>query len=99
MTYAYLARDVDGAVATVTLNRPERRNAFDDKLIAEISDVFGALNANDAVRAIVLRGAGKSFCAGADLEWMGRMAGYTEEANLADAGLAQAMFDVVAGSP
>jgi methylglutaconyl-CoA hydratase len=99
MTYSYLKVDVPGAVATVTLNRPDRRNAFDDKLIAEITDAFTGLNADDAVRAIIIRGEGKSFSAGADLEWMGRMAAYTREENLADAARAQAMFESIAASP
>lgn len=93
MTYSFLKLDVDGAVATVTLNRPDRRNAFDDRLIDELAQAFRAVDAEDRVRAVVLCGEGKSFCAGADLEWMGRMAGYSREENLDDAGRAQAMFD------
>ena len=79
-------------VATVTLNRPEIHNAFDDALIAELTAVLAAYGANPAVRALILTGAGKSFSAGADLGWMKRMAGYSYEENLADAaGLAQLM--------
>lgn len=99
MNYAYVTQDVDGAVATVTLNRPERRNAFDDRLIAELAEVFGVLNADPSIRAVILRGAGKSFCAGADLEWMGRMAGFSQAENLADAARAEEMFDAIAASP
>jgi methylglutaconyl-CoA hydratase len=72
-------------VAIVTLNRPEVRNAFDDVLIANLTRVFLELDADDAVRAVVLAGAGKAFCAGADLNWMKRMSGYGYEDNLKDA--------------
>jgi methylglutaconyl-CoA hydratase len=74
-----------GAIATVTLNRPELRNAFDDVLISNLTEVFLDLEKDDTVRAMVLTGAGKAFCAGADLNWMKRMAGYGYEQNLADA--------------
>ena len=72
-------------VALVTLNRPDVHNAFDDALIAELTDALSGLDTNPAVRAVVLLGAGPSFCAGADLNWMERMAGYAYEQNLADA--------------
>ncbi|HMN22175.1 MAG TPA: enoyl-CoA hydratase/isomerase family protein [Ottowia sp.] len=77
--------DMQGGVATVTLNRPEVRNAFNDAVIAELSEVFTRLGEDDVVRAIVLAAEGPSFCAGADLNWMRRMADYTREENLADA--------------
>jgi len=72
-------------VAIVTLNRPEVRNAFDDVLIADLTRVFEEIEKDEAVRAMVLAGAGKAFCAGADLNWMKRMAGYGYEDNLKDA--------------
>ncbi len=72
-------------VAIVTLNRPEVRNAFDDVLIANLSKVFLEIDKDETVRVMVLAGAGKAFCAGADLNWMKRMAGYGYEQNLADA--------------
>jgi len=74
-----------GGVATVTLNRPEIRNAFDDKLIASLAGTFKALDDDEAVRVVVLAGSGPAFCAGADLNWMKRMAGYSYEQNLHDA--------------
>jgi methylglutaconyl-CoA hydratase len=74
-----------GGVAFVTLNRPEVRNAFDDALIAELAANFKALDGDDGVRAVVLAGNGPAFCAGADLNWMKRMAGYGYEQNLHDA--------------
>src|SRR5512135_2252022 len=72
-------------VAIVTLNRPEVRNAFDDVLIANLTTAFRDLDRDDEVRAVVLTGAGSAFCAGADLNWMKRMAGYGYEDNLRDA--------------
>ena len=72
-------------VAVVTLNRPEIRNAFDDGLISSLSRTLRDLESDDSVRAVVLAGAGPAFCAGADLHWMKRMAGYSYEQNLADA--------------
>ncbi len=72
-------------VATVTLNRPELRNAFDDALIARLATTLRVLEDDDAVRAVVLAGAGPAFCAGADLNWMRRMAGYGYDDNLRDA--------------
>ena len=74
-----------GAAATLWLNRPERHNAFDDALIAELSAKLVELAADDSVRVVLLAGRGKSFSAGADLGWMKRMAGYTAAENEADA--------------
>lgn len=72
-------------VARVTLNRPELRNAFDDALIGKLSQAFAELAVDRSVCVIVLAGNGPAFCAGADLNWMKRMAGYSYEENLADA--------------
>jgi methylglutaconyl-CoA hydratase len=72
-------------VATVTFNRPALRNAFDDGLIAALLAALRRLAADDAVRAVVLTGTGKAFSAGADLNWMRRMAGYGHAENRADA--------------
>ncbi|MDH4190894.1 MAG: enoyl-CoA hydratase/isomerase family protein [Betaproteobacteria bacterium] len=77
---------VKHGVARVTLNRPQIRNAFDDVLIAELTQTLRTLDADAAVRVVVLAGNGAAFCAGADLHWMKRMAGYSYEENLADAG-------------
>jgi methylglutaconyl-CoA hydratase len=73
------------AVGVVTLNRPEVRNAFDDVLISSLTEAFLELDKDESVRAVVLAGNGPAFCAGADLNWMKRMAGYGLEQNLADA--------------
>jgi methylglutaconyl-CoA hydratase len=72
-------------IAHVALDRPERHNAFDEALIATISDTFTTLGHDPAVRAIILSGNGKSFCAGADIAWMRRASGWTEAENRADA--------------
>ena len=74
-----------GGVARVMLDRPEIRNAFDDALIAALTSTLSELDADEGVRAVVLGGNGPAFCAGADLNWMKRMAGYGYEQNLADA--------------
>jgi methylglutaconyl-CoA hydratase len=74
-----------GGVARVTLNRPDLRNAFDDELIKKLSRTFVDLAKDNSVRVMILAGNGPAFCAGADLNWMKRMAGYGYEENLADA--------------
>jgi methylglutaconyl-CoA hydratase len=76
---------IDGHVAKVFLNRPEVRNAFNDGVITELAEAFTRLGQDAGVRAIVLGGHGKAFCAGADLNWMKSMAGYGWEDNRADA--------------
>jgi methylglutaconyl-CoA hydratase len=79
-----------GGVARVTLNRPELRNAFDDALIASLTRTFLEIGTDPSVRIMILAGNGPAFCAGADLNWMKRMAGYSYGQNLADAkGLAE----------
>ena len=90
--YATLALTVDDAVATVVLNRPDVRNAFNATLIAELTALLRALDADPAVRAVVLAGAGTSFCAGADLNWMQQMAAFSPRQNRADAGALTAML-------
>ncbi|MDO4706192.1 MAG: enoyl-CoA hydratase/isomerase family protein [Comamonadaceae bacterium] len=89
----------EGHIATVTLNRPDVRNAFNDEVIAELTQVFGELGQRAQVRAIVLAAEGKAFCAGADLNWMRRMADYTREENLADAGKLAEMLRVIYECP
>lgn len=75
-----------GGVAIVTLNRPDRHNAFNADVIARLSDIFETLRANtDEVRVVFLRGAGRSFSAGADLEWMKAAADWTHGENVEDA--------------
>jgi methylglutaconyl-CoA hydratase len=81
----HLELGFEAGVATITLDRPEVRNAFNDELIAEMTAVFAELAERDEVRCVVLAGKGPAFCAGADLNWMQRMAGYTRDENVADA--------------
>lgn len=85
MTAATLDIRRQGPVAQVFLNRAEVRNAFNDAVVAELTEVFSTLGADAGLRAIVLGGHGKAFCAGADLNWMRAMAGYDWDGNRADA--------------
>jgi methylglutaconyl-CoA hydratase len=87
-----LVEKKDG-VASVTLNRPEVRNAFDDALIKRLHETFLSLGKDQSVRAVVLAGNGPAFCAGADLNWMKRMASYGYDENLRDA---QALAEMLA---
>ena len=86
-------------VALIGLARPEVHNAFDEMLIAELTAAVREAGDDPAVRAILLHGAGSSFCAGADLDWMRRMAGYGRKENLADAGALAAMLSTIATCP
>ena len=84
-----------GAVVRVTLNRPEVRNAFDEATIAELTTWAESVVAGGAVRVAVLAGAGKMFCAGADLTWMSRMVAYTRDENIRDARTMSRMFEAL----
>ena len=75
----------DHGVAQVRLNNPDKHNAFDDEVIGELTEAFVAIVDNSNVRVMVLGSEGKSFSAGADLEWMKRMASYSYDENLRDA--------------
>lgn len=87
-----IVRDIDQrGVATITLNRPERHNAFDDGLLVELHQTLREVANSGNVKIVVLTARGKSFCAGADLGWMQRMGGYSKEENYLDA-LAMAEF-------
>jgi methylglutaconyl-CoA hydratase len=81
-----------GPVTTVTLNRPNVRNAFNEALIAELTDWATSVPADGSVRVAVLQGAGSVFSAGADVQWMAKMVDYSQEQNLADARVAASMF-------
>lgn len=95
----HLILSTRGAVATVTLNRPEVRNAFNDEVIAELTQAFTDLGQREEVRCIVLAAAGTAFCAGADLNWMKRMAGYTHAQNVEDAAALAEMLRVLYRCP
>jgi len=77
--------DIDQQVGIVTLNRPDKHNSFDDALILELTQALRDLDANPDVRVVVLSGMGKSFSAGADLNWMKRISEYSQEQNVTDA--------------
>ena len=85
MQYSMLELAISGHVATVSLNRPDVRNAFNETMIAELTDAFSKLQTRQDVRAIVLAANGPAFCAGADLNWMKKMASFSDEENRADA--------------
>ena len=99
MNFSNLVVACSDAVATVTLNRPEMRNAFNAELITDITRAFTDLGQRDDVRCIVLTANGTAFCAGADLNWMRSMADYTREQNLADAERLAAMMRTVYECP
>jgi methylglutaconyl-CoA hydratase len=84
-TYDTLEISVADRVATITLNRPQLRNAFNETAIADLTMAFDEVSQEADVRAIVLAANGPAFCAGADLNWMKKMAGYTQLENEADA--------------
>jgi len=85
----------NGPLATLILNRPEVHNAFNAQLIAELHTACTTLRSETGLRAVVLRGAGASFCAGADLHWMRESLDYTHAENLADAARLDAMFEAL----
>ncbi|MDZ4187514.1 MAG: enoyl-CoA hydratase/isomerase family protein [Hydrogenophaga sp.] len=90
---------VQDRIARITLNRPAVRNAFNDEVIAELKAAFETVGVRDDVRAVVLAAVGPAFCAGADLNWMRRMADYTREENVADAGQLAAMLQAIYTCP
>lgn len=99
MPYTTLHVEQQEPIVWITLNRPDVHNAFDETLIAELTDVFVDLSTQQNVRAVVLQGAGASFCAGADLNWMRRVADYSHTQNLQDAAELERMFATIAACP
>jgi methylglutaconyl-CoA hydratase len=98
MSYAFLTTARDGAVERLTLNRPEVRNAFNEQVIAELSAWALETRASAArgeLRVAVIAGAGKLFCAGADVAWMAKTVTYTEEDNMRDAAAMSRMFAAI----
>jgi methylglutaconyl-CoA hydratase len=87
--------DSTDSVTRITLNRPDVRNAFDESLIAELTTWAESIALGGATRVAVLSGAGKAFCAGADLAWMSKMVGYSTAENLRDARAAARMFEAL----
>src|SRR5205823_5414250 len=98
MSYKTLLVEEADGVLTVTLNRPDVHNAFNDELIAEAIDVFRGIGSRDA-RAVILRGMGPNFCAGADLNWMSRMVRYSRDENVRDSSNLARMYAVINECP
>ena len=97
MNYEQIRYEVDDGILTLTLNRPEKLNAFTVTMMREVLDAIERADADDAVRAVILLGAGRSFCAGADLDWMKRAARYGHAENVADATALALMLATLAG--
>ena len=85
MSDAQILYTLDNGIATITLNRPDVLNAFNEEVIVELTKIFEKAGNDDNVRAVVLRGNGKSFCAGGDLNWMRKSAEYSYQENVDDA--------------
>lgn len=98
MTQA-LTVSVQERIARITLTRPEVRNAFNDEVIQQLKAAFEDVGQRADVRAVVLAAEGPAFCAGADLNWMRRMADYTRDENIADAGQLAAMLKAIYECP
>lgn len=99
-TFQSLLLSVEQHVATITLNRPDKRNAFNDEVISELTEAFKFCGEQADVRAVVVLAAnGKVFCAGADLNWMRAMADYTRDENLADADKLAQMLATIYNCP
>jgi|SRR5688572_17512266 len=92
MSYEFLTVERRGSVEYVTLNRPDVRNAFNEHVIAELTQWARTAHQDASLRAVVFAGAGKVFSAGADAAWMAKMAGYTEADNIRDARAGAEMF-------
>jgi 3-methylcrotonyl-CoA carboxylase beta subunit len=99
MSMTALSITYDGHRATITLTQPEVRNAFSDEVIAEITAAFTEVGRRDDIRVVVLAAEGPAFCAGANLNWMRRMADYTRGENLQDAGKLAEMLRVIYECP
>ncbi len=98
-TYTTVLMDRKEEVVTVTLNRPEVHNAMNDTMIAELTAVFKGFVGKNTTRCVILRGAGKSFCAGADLNYMKSIAGYGFEENEKDSQKLAALFMAIYQCP
>jgi len=91
--------NISDGVATITMNRPEIRNAFDERMIAEVHQSMKAISSDNKVRVVIITGAGTAFSAGADISWMRRMGQSGFEENYQDALLLAYMFDSIARCP
>lgn len=92
MAYTVLTYEKDGAIGRVTFNRPEIHNAFNSTVITEMSEVFSEMENDDDIRVVLLTGAGRSFCAGADLNWMREVIDQSFDQNLAESNALADLF-------
>ena len=99
MTFTKLKLTIEGPVAHIWLDQPDSRNAFDDVVIAELTQAFIDVGAAPEVKVVILGANGPAFCAGANLNWMRRMADYTRAENIADAGMLAEMLRTIAECP
>ena len=99
MAYQHLITQRDGSVERLILNRADVRNAFNDRVIAELTAWAEDIAANAGVHVVVISGAGPTFCAGADVGWMAKTVEYTEAENVADAERASRMFAAIDQMP
>lgn len=95
MEYNNLIIENHQAITTLWFNRPEVHNAFNEEMVSELIDALEKLKEDDTVRILILRGKGKSFCAGADLQWMKKAVDYSYEQNLEESlNLSQCLYDL-----
>lgn len=95
MSYETLKIEKENDIITVFLNRPEVHNALNEKMMKELTNCFNELSNDDSIRIIILSGNGKSFCAGADLNWMKSMVNYSKEENIRDSKLLLDLYDTI----
>src|SRR5262245_19816850 len=95
MPYRHILSTRDGSIERLTLNRPEVHNAFNEEMIAELTDWATLLREDDTVRVVVFAGASKTFSAGADVQWMAKTVHYSEAQNIQDAQAAALMFHAI----
>ena len=93
MANDHLRIEREGPVLRLTLDHPRVHNAFDDQLVTLLARTAADIALDEGVRVVILAGEGKSFCAGADLNWMKRMVEYSEEENIADSAAMAHMFE------
>jgi methylglutaconyl-CoA hydratase len=99
MQFSTLTVSCEAQVARVTLSRPDVRNAFNETVIAELATAFNLLSNSDEARVVVLGATGPAFCAGADLNWMKKMASFTRDENVADAKVLAKMLYAIWSCP
>ena len=99
MKYETIEIQKENNVATIFLNRPDVHNAMNEKLMKELTTCFHELGKDDSIRTIILTGKGKSFCAGADLNWMKSMAKYSKEENINDSRLLLNLYEAIYNCP